>query len=196
MSLPEGMKRSMPRQAEAERERRARIIVADGEYQASKRLAAAANVMARDPAALQLRLLQTVVEVAVGEEQHAGDADPGRAAALLRPGIGPSSSFAGDLPVDTGEAEVAAAEAAIEHRAPAAPEAIESDETLAIPPVAAIPERRRRKLPSRRSRRPPADAGRGCLPPGQCDHATFPVLSTGKVACSWEGVREQPAALR
>jgi regulator of protease activity HflC (stomatin/prohibitin superfamily) len=64
VSLPEGMKRSMSRQAEAERERRARIISADGEYQASKRLAAAANVMARDPAALQLRLLQTVVEVA------------------------------------------------------------------------------------------------------------------------------------
>jgi regulator of protease activity HflC (stomatin/prohibitin superfamily) len=64
VSLPEGMKRSMSRQAEAERERRARIITADGEYQASKRLAAAANVMAKDPAALQLRLLQTVVEVA------------------------------------------------------------------------------------------------------------------------------------
>src|ERR1700733_4661336 len=64
VSLPGGMKRSMPRQTEAERERRARIITADGEYQASKRLAAAANVMARDPAALQLRLLQTVVEVA------------------------------------------------------------------------------------------------------------------------------------
>jgi regulator of protease activity HflC (stomatin/prohibitin superfamily) len=64
VSLPEGMKRSMARQAEAERERRARIITADGEFQASKRLAAAANVMARDPAALQLRLLQTVVEVA------------------------------------------------------------------------------------------------------------------------------------
>src|SRR6266478_2486550 len=64
VNLPEGMKRSMSRQAEAERERRARIITADGEYQASKRLAAAANVMARDPAALQLRLLQTVVEVA------------------------------------------------------------------------------------------------------------------------------------
>src|SRR5579864_4690442 len=64
VSLPESMKRSMSRQAEAERERRARIISADGEYQASKKLAAAANVMARDPAALQLRLLQTVVEVA------------------------------------------------------------------------------------------------------------------------------------
>jgi regulator of protease activity HflC (stomatin/prohibitin superfamily) len=64
VSLPESMKRSMSRQAEAERERRARIISADGEYQASKRLAEAAAVMARDPAALQLRLLQTVVEVA------------------------------------------------------------------------------------------------------------------------------------
>jgi regulator of protease activity HflC (stomatin/prohibitin superfamily) len=64
VSLPESMKRSMSRQAEAERERRARIITADGEFQASKRLAAAANVMARDPAALQLRLLQTVTEVA------------------------------------------------------------------------------------------------------------------------------------
>ncbi len=64
VSLPDSMKRSMSRQAEAERERRARIITADGEYQASKRLAAAANVMSRDPAALQLRLLQTVVEVA------------------------------------------------------------------------------------------------------------------------------------
>jgi regulator of protease activity HflC (stomatin/prohibitin superfamily) len=64
ISLPESMKRSMSRQAEAERERRARIIAADGEYQASKKLAQAATVMAADPAALQLRLLQTVVEVA------------------------------------------------------------------------------------------------------------------------------------
>jgi regulator of protease activity HflC (stomatin/prohibitin superfamily) len=64
ISLPDSMKRSMSRQAEAERERRARIISADGEYQASKKLAQAAVVMSADPAALQLRLLQTVVEVA------------------------------------------------------------------------------------------------------------------------------------
>jgi regulator of protease activity HflC (stomatin/prohibitin superfamily) len=64
VALPESMKRSMSRQAEAERERRARIISADGEYQASKKLAQAAAVMSADPAALQLRLLQTVVEVA------------------------------------------------------------------------------------------------------------------------------------
>ena len=64
VSLPEPMKRSMSRQAEAERERRARIIAADGEFQAASKLAQAAPVMAADPAALQLRLLQTVVEVA------------------------------------------------------------------------------------------------------------------------------------
>src|SRR5580693_6258414 len=64
VSLPESMKRSMARQAEAEREKLARIITADGEFQASQRLAAAANTMSRDPAALQLRLLQTVTEVA------------------------------------------------------------------------------------------------------------------------------------
>lgn len=64
VALPETMKRSMSRQAEAERERRARIITADGERQASEKLAEAAEVMAEHPAALQLRLLQTVVEVA------------------------------------------------------------------------------------------------------------------------------------
>jgi regulator of protease activity HflC (stomatin/prohibitin superfamily) len=61
---PDSMKRSIARQAEAERERRARIITADGELQASEKLAQAAEVMATEPAALQLRLLQTVVEVA------------------------------------------------------------------------------------------------------------------------------------
>ncbi|MFE9421445.1 slipin family protein [Kitasatospora sp. NPDC006697] len=64
VALPESMKRSMARQAEADRERRARIITADGEYQASKQLSEAAQIMSATPAALQLRLLQTVVEVA------------------------------------------------------------------------------------------------------------------------------------
>jgi regulator of protease activity HflC (stomatin/prohibitin superfamily) len=62
--LPDSMKRSIARQAEAERERRARVITADGELQASQKLAQAAEVMSVEPAALQLRLLQTVVEVA------------------------------------------------------------------------------------------------------------------------------------
>ena len=64
VALPDSMKRSMSRQAEAERERRSRIITADGEFQASQRLSEAATTMAATPAALQLRLLQTMVEVA------------------------------------------------------------------------------------------------------------------------------------
>ena len=64
VALPETMKRSMSRQAEAERERRARVISADGELQASAKLAQAAAAMSRHTAALQLRLLETVVQVA------------------------------------------------------------------------------------------------------------------------------------
>src|SRR3954463_8623642 len=64
VALPESMKRSMSRQAEAERERRSRIITADGELQASEKLSQAARTMSTTPAALQLRLLQTMVEVA------------------------------------------------------------------------------------------------------------------------------------
>jgi regulator of protease activity HflC (stomatin/prohibitin superfamily) len=68
IALPEGMKRSMSRQAEAERDRRARVIAADGEFQASQRLADAARVMGESPGALQLRLLQTVNDVAASDK--------------------------------------------------------------------------------------------------------------------------------
>jgi regulator of protease activity HflC (stomatin/prohibitin superfamily) len=64
ISLPAEMKRAMARQAEAERERRAKIIMSEGELQAAKQLAEAARLMAGDPGALQLRLYQTMVEVA------------------------------------------------------------------------------------------------------------------------------------
>lgn len=64
IALPEGMRRSMSRQAEAERDRRARVIAADGEYQAAARIADAAKVMGAPSGALQLRLLQTVSDVA------------------------------------------------------------------------------------------------------------------------------------
>ena len=140
VSLPESMKRSMSRQAEAERERRARIITADGEYQASKRLADAANVMARDPAALQLRLLQTVVEVASERNSTLVMPVP---VELLRffekvtpagPGAGLSPSLA-----DFGDVGVAEAAAAIGGVPPAAspPEEIPPVEAEAIPPVEA-----------------------------------------------------------
>jgi hypothetical protein len=137
VSLPESMKRSMSRQAEAERERRARIITADGEYQASKRLAAAANVMSRDPAALQLRLLQTVVEVAGERNSTLVMPIP---VELLRffEKMAPGPAAPEPEPIsqldDLGDAEVAAAEAAISNVH--VPELEESS----IPPVPEVPE--------------------------------------------------------
>jgi regulator of protease activity HflC (stomatin/prohibitin superfamily) len=65
VDLPQEMQRAMARQAEAERERRSKIIAAEGEYQASTRLAEAADIMGRHPMSLQLRFLQTLSEVAV-----------------------------------------------------------------------------------------------------------------------------------
>jgi regulator of protease activity HflC (stomatin/prohibitin superfamily) len=64
VELPETMRRSMAAQAEAERERRAKIIHADGEFQASQRLADAGSIISKEPTTLQLRYLQTLVEIA------------------------------------------------------------------------------------------------------------------------------------
>ncbi len=68
IDLPQEMKRAMARQAEAERERRAKIISAEGEFQASERLAQAANRLATEPISMQLRFLQTLGEIA--SEHH------------------------------------------------------------------------------------------------------------------------------
>ena len=64
IDLPQEMQRAMAKQAEAERERRAKVIHADGEFQASQKLADAAEVMGKHPMALQLRFLQSLVEIA------------------------------------------------------------------------------------------------------------------------------------
>src|SRR5262245_7282382 len=64
IDLPEEMRRAIARQAEAERERRAKVIAAEGEFQASQRLREAAAVMAQEPITIQLRYLQTLVEIA------------------------------------------------------------------------------------------------------------------------------------
>ncbi len=64
LELPEEMKRAMAKQAEAERERRAKVINAEGEYQAAEKLSQAAEIIGKTPVALQLRFLQTLVEVA------------------------------------------------------------------------------------------------------------------------------------
>jgi regulator of protease activity HflC (stomatin/prohibitin superfamily) len=65
VELPQSMQRAMAKQAEAEREKRAKIIHADGEFEASKKLAEAADIIAKEPVTLQLRYLQTLTEIAV-----------------------------------------------------------------------------------------------------------------------------------
>jgi regulator of protease activity HflC (stomatin/prohibitin superfamily) len=67
VDIPALMQRALARQAEAERERRAKIINADGEFQASERLYDAAQIMSANPTALQLRYLQTLVELGASE---------------------------------------------------------------------------------------------------------------------------------
>lgn len=64
VEIPQGMQRAMARQAEAERERRAKVIAAEGEFQASEKLSQAATVLDRTPTSIQLRYLQTLVEIA------------------------------------------------------------------------------------------------------------------------------------
>ena len=66
IDLPESMQRAMARQAEAERERRGKVIAAEGEFQAAQRIADAARIIETHPTAIQLRYLQTLVEVATG----------------------------------------------------------------------------------------------------------------------------------
>jgi regulator of protease activity HflC (stomatin/prohibitin superfamily) len=64
VALPEGMKRAMAKQAEAERERRAKVVNAEGEFQAAEKMVQAAAMIAKEPIALQLRYLQTMREMA------------------------------------------------------------------------------------------------------------------------------------
>jgi regulator of protease activity HflC (stomatin/prohibitin superfamily) len=67
VEIPEQMQRAMARQAEAERERRAKIINAEGEYQAAEKLSQAAEIISKNPATLQLRYLQTLLEMGVNQ---------------------------------------------------------------------------------------------------------------------------------
>jgi hypothetical protein len=140
VNLPEGMKRSMSRQAEAERERRARIITADGEYQASKRLAAAANVMARDPAALQLRLLQTVVEVASERNSTLVMPVPVELLRFFEKMTPAERTEVGPSLADTGDAEVAEAEREIGGIEPPAELPPPSESELADPEIPPLPK--------------------------------------------------------
>ncbi|MFE9465361.1 slipin family protein [Streptomyces virginiae] len=122
VSLPETMKRSMARQAEADRERRARVINADAELQASHKLAEAAEVMSEQPAALQLRLLHTVVAVAAEKNstlvlpfpvellrflERAAPPPPAAAAREEPASAGPASEGPGPAEVDAAQAPAA-----------------------------------------------------------------------------------------
>ncbi|WP_189132568.1 SPFH domain-containing protein [Wenjunlia tyrosinilytica] len=143
VQLPDSMKRSMSRQAEAERERRARVITADGEFQAAAKLADASAIMADTPGALQLRLLQTVVEVAAEKNstlvmpfpvellrffERAGGNDSAAAAAPTR-----------GKAVEQAEPAVTPEAAVVDQAEPAvAPEAaVTALEAVVEPPVAA-----------------------------------------------------------
>ncbi|TDU06549.1 SPFH domain-containing protein [Streptomyces sp. 846.5] len=132
VALPESMKRSMSRQAEAERERRARIITADGEFQASRKLSDAAAIMSSTPAALQLRLLQTVVEVAAEKNSTLVLPFP---VELLRflDGATPDSSKSPPLVSEAARAAAAAAAALVEKD-------LTDQLNGSVPPVPEIPE--------------------------------------------------------
>jgi regulator of protease activity HflC (stomatin/prohibitin superfamily) len=115
VALPEAMKRSMSRQAEAERERRARVISAEGELQASEKLSQAAAAMADTPGALQLRLLETIVSVAAEKnstlvlpfpvellrflERNSSETRPERSIAESGSGAAAGESSSGSVPV-------------------------------------------------------------------------------------------------
>ena len=142
VALPESMKRTMARQAEADRERRARIITADGELQASKKLAQAADVMSDSPAALQLRLLQTMVEVASEKSSTVILPFPVELLRFLEHSSLPHASQA----AEAREANRSRNRAAVEEEEAAGlteavkPEEIEAADVPALPEVAAVPE--------------------------------------------------------
>ncbi|MFF3840903.1 slipin family protein [Streptomyces sp. NPDC001930] len=122
VSLPETMKRSMARQAEADRERRARVINADAELQASKKLAEAAAVMSDQPAALQLRLLQTVVAVAAEKNSTLVLPFPVELLRFLeRSTVGPAAPVTGASAVAPAEPSSAAAVSEAPAAAPTPP---------------------------------------------------------------------------
>ncbi|RNF81785.1 slipin family protein [Streptomyces botrytidirepellens] len=132
VSLPETMKRSMARQAEADRERRARVINADAELQASKKLAEAAAQMAETPSALQLRLLQTVMAVAAEKNSTLVLPIPVELLRFLERGQQPPEAARADgggakEPVSAGQESVSAGQQEAVPPAPAVPRLTERE---------------------------------------------------------------------
>ncbi|MEV5438889.1 slipin family protein [Streptomyces sp. NPDC052682] len=142
VSLPDTMKRSMARQAEADRERRARLINADAEYQASKKLAEAARQMADTPSALQLRLLQTVMAVAAEKNSTLVLPIPVELLRFLEKGAEPTPSPAAPTPAPP-PVEAHPTQPATTEPAPAAPASAAPESAVVTPaePEPAPPER-------------------------------------------------------
>jgi regulator of protease activity HflC (stomatin/prohibitin superfamily) len=107
VGIPQGMQRAMARQAEAERERRAKIINAKGEFQAAAQLAEAADVISRNPATIQLRYLQTLSEIGVNQNSTVVFPIP---VDLIRPVLNAvqkqSEAAPGELPAGNGSPEL------------------------------------------------------------------------------------------
>ncbi|SCK30900.1 slipin family protein [Streptomyces sp. WMMB 322] len=141
VSLPETMKRSMARQAEAQRDRRARVINADAELEASKKLAQAAEQMSETPSALQLRLLQTVASVATEKNSTLVLPFPVELLRFLEtPHEGAGNGGNGGKGVRT--AKAGKVKGAKGGRKKSLPEVAASEESLpgaAVPPDASIP---------------------------------------------------------
>lgn len=158
IALPNEMKRAMARQAEAERERRAKIIVSEGELQAAENLSLAAAKIGTHPAALQLRTLQTLVEVSA--ERNNTIVFPIPVELLPGPGRGPSPLGALAAPVATAlAAKKAAAAGETEERglpeegarvAGELPEGEQLDETMELDALAALKEQVDRLVAARR----------------------------------------------
>jgi regulator of protease activity HflC (stomatin/prohibitin superfamily) len=109
VGIPQGMQRAMARQAEAERERRAKIINAQGEFQAAAQLAEAADVISRNPATIQLRYLQTLSEIGVNQNSTVVFPLPMDLINPILNAIQPKSEPApGELPAGNGSPELTA----------------------------------------------------------------------------------------
>jgi hypothetical protein len=129
VELPEVMRRAMARQAESERDRRAKVIHAEGEFEAAKRLAEAANLLARESGAMQLRLLQTLADITA--EQNSTLIFPVpmellRFAETLTAGLGD-----GRVDADQAPSPPAGAETGVSH--PSSPGDPDTDEELPGP---------------------------------------------------------------
>ncbi|MFJ3810935.1 slipin family protein [Streptomyces sp. NPDC090073] len=174
VSLPDTMKRSMARQAEADRERRARIINADAELQASKKLAEAAQQMSGTPTALQLRLLQTVMAVAAEKNSTLVLPIPVELLHFLERGGQQGAPEAGggrrEAPREAPREVAALPEKLPGTPAESLPEQPAPNGDPARPGVAALPD----SLPEGLAEEPAPNGGGGARPPGQGPRERLP----------------------